>query len=89
MKLFAIWFSAGLLATALAVAAIRPLAGLFFLIVAAGLLVMFVAPVLHIVLRRSRASEYRDAVRSPVPLVLLILAALVVVLMFSGLFNFA
>ena len=89
LKLFAVWFSVSLSATVLALVALRPLAGLFFLIVALGLLGMFVAPVLHIVLRRNKTAEYSGGVGSPVLLVLLILTATAVVLMFSGLFNFA
>lgn len=88
-RIFAIWFAAGLLAMVLALVVIRPLAGLFFLIVVAGLLAMFVAPALHVAMRRSRTAEWGGGKGSPILLVLLILTAIIVVLLFSGWFNFA
>jgi hypothetical protein len=89
LRVFAFWFVGGLLATATAVLAIRPLAGLLSLMVVVGLLAMLVAPAVHICLRRTKIAERSGGALSPVLIVLILLAATTAVLAITGLFNFA
>lgn len=88
-KVFAVWFTGGLLAAVIAVLALRPLAGLLSLIVVVGLLAMVVAPAVHVSLRRTRIAERSGGALSPVLIVLILLTATAAALAISGLFDFA